>query len=447
MNQLDKLKKRFEKNKFVSAVLTLVTGQALGQAIGLITTPIVSRLYDTVAYGEYAIVVSTATIICTVSQAGLSSAIMMPVDEEEAKKVFNAASIFQVAVSTLVILVMLVIASWIQAFELRIPYILGLIFMWVYIVLTNCNNMLRIYMNRLKMYKALFWNSILSACTTLFVTIPLGFVHTDFNGLLIAACVAAAGCVVQMLVKANPFQRISLHDIKRVIIDYKRFVFLQLPANMIGTLSQQLPNQVLGASMGTAALGSYSMSNKILGIPSRMIASPINTVYFRTAVDYVRDGRDLAGFTFSLVKRIMYAWVPIILILIVCGDRLFGFVLGERWEEAGIISAILAFQYMFTFCMTSTGYCRVALDRQGINLTMSLVNLALIAISLFVGVMLFSDVIGILACFAVGGSLARIIDVVANFICLKKYPVQFLLFAIGYVLVVGGLGIAIRTLI
>ena len=441
---VDNLKQRFSGNKFLSAVLTLVTGTALGQAIGLLTTPIVSRLYDTVAYGEYAILVSTGTILATVSQAGLAAAIMMPEDDEDAKKVFSAAIYFQFIVTVVAVCILMCVQDYIMVFDSTMTYNVMLAALLVYSLLANTTNLLRIYMNRLKLYRALFWNSLIGALATLLITIPAGLVHACFWGFFAAAAVSSLVCSIQMVVRANPFVRVSPKQILAILVEYKKFVLLQLPANIVTVTSQQLPNQVLSASLGSAALGSFSMSNKILGIPSRLLASPVNTVYFRTAVEYVHEGKDLASFTYSMVKKIMLCAAPLILILVVFGEPLFAFVLGKQWWEAGTISAIMAYQFALTFCITCTSYCRVSINRQGANLAMSFVSLGLVALSLFVGLSISDSIIIVIGCFAVGSCLVQIIDMAVNFVCMKKYAARYILFSLVYTVIVGGIGVGLR---
>lgn len=432
-------------SKFVEAVLTLVTGQALGQALGLVTTPIVSRLYDTTAYGDYAIVVSTATIICTVSQAGLASAIMMPDSKAEAKALFNVASVFQLTITTAVSVFLALFWDALPLSQLSMPSFEGVLLIWIYSVLTNFSNLLRIYMNRLKQYRSLFWNSLISALATLLITIPLGLINAGFIGFMIAACASTLICIIQMAFRDNPFHRVSVVQVVNVLKEYKRFVVLQLPANLIRTLTQQIPNQLLGAAYGSSALGGFSMSNKVLGIPSRLVASPVNTVYFQTAVDRRKKGVSLAPFTLKMIKWMMIAWSPIIIVLIAVGEPLFGFVLGEQWQEAGTISALLSLWYALSFCGTCVSYCRVALDRQGVNLAVSIVSLVIVTVCLALGLLLFDNVVQTLACFAVGACLVQIVDMLINFTCMGQGSIRYLAFMVGYMVVVGGIGMALRS--
>ena len=441
-----KLIQKIRANRFVSAVLVLMSGTALGQVIGLLTTPIVSRIYTTSAYGEYALFVSVAAILATVSQAGLGSAIMVPDEDHDAKLVFNSAFLFMGAFLCLSIIVLVILSPWVQVFSFGDPYVLSLLALAVHLLFLNASNLLRIFVNRMRMYKVLFWNSIISASATLVITIPLGLLGWGSWGFIIAGIAGNAVCCAQMLARINPFLRICWADFKQVFVTYKKFTFFQLPSNMIETLAQQTPNQILEATFGSASLGSYSMSNKILGIPSRLIASPVNQVYFRTAVDLHDDTKRLAKFSLGLVQKIYLAAAPLIIILIAFGEPVFFFVLGGQWAEAGTIAAMLSFQYVFIFCTTCMSYCRVALNRQGTNLIMSCVSLSVIVLSFVIGICFFDSLLSVLACYAVGSCLVAIADLTLDFICMKSCYAKFLITTVVFVLIVGSLGLLLRFL-
>lgn len=432
-NAIEYTKRKLSTNKFGSAVLTLVTGTALGQAISLLTVPIVSRLYDQVAYGEYAIIISCATIIGTVSQAGLASAIMAPKHNAEARQVFSTSFIVAFIATVLIIAALALTSGVFQVFSLSVPYWMGILLLFIYSLLNSSVNLIRIYMNRLGMYRALFWNSLIGALSTLLITIPLGFVCAGIIGFMVADIAGKTLCVIQMLSRSIPFTKINLEDCWVLLKKYKRYIIFQFPANFIHTCTQQMPNQVLESAFGNARLGSYSMTNKILAIPSRLIAAPINTAYFKEATDYYHNGKDLGVFSFSLIKKILLCAAPLVLICMAFGEPIFAFVLGEQWRESGIIASILILWYTFDFCFSSTAYCRVAINKQRANFLISILCFIINALGFALGIYFFDDMLSTLVCFGIAGSISKIIDIILNFVCMKSHVKECVLFIGIYV--------------
>ena len=87
---MSRIHNAFEKIKnstFFVSVFKVGSGQLIAQIFSLISVPILSRIYADVAYGDTALITSTAAILTNISTFGLSSAIMKPREDEEAKVV------------------------------------------------------------------------------------------------------------------------------------------------------------------------------------------------------------------------------------------------------------------------------------------------------------------------------------------------------------------------
>ena len=190
MNMFHNILARLKASSFWKSVATLSAGQIIGQAIGLLSTPIASRLYSVDAYGNFGIITSTATIIIGLIGLGLGSAIMAPSDDEESKCILRTSFILQAVLATLVVLSLLLISNTYRPFETDVPYWLAILFMYVYILATILNSYMAVYINKLGKNKVLFVNPLISACCTLGITIPLGFKHMETAGLMCASIVS-----------------------------------------------------------------------------------------------------------------------------------------------------------------------------------------------------------------------------------------------------------------
>ena len=115
----------------------------------------------------------------------------------------------------------------------------------------------------------------------------------------------------------------------------------------------------------------------------------------------------------------LVAIIPII-VLALWGEELFGFVLGNQWSAAGKMASVLVIQYVFNFCSNSISYCRVALNRQKLNLWVVLIRLILTVISLFFGVYMYEDLFDIVVLFSISMTLFFIIDMALNFYAMQS---------------------------
>lgn len=72
------------KSSFNKNVLTLATGVSIGQAIPLLISPILTRIYSPEDFGILALFLSIATLISVISSGRYEQAIMLPDTDEEA---------------------------------------------------------------------------------------------------------------------------------------------------------------------------------------------------------------------------------------------------------------------------------------------------------------------------------------------------------------------------
>ena len=428
----------FKNSVFLRSVSILVSGQFVSQILTLAAIPIVSRLYTEQAFGEYAIYSSTASIIVGIGAMGLSSAIMAPKELQRSKDVFFTAFVIEMVVFSIFLVVAIFIAPSFHLYDISIPYIVAIVLCYIYMVLYGFSALLSTFVNKLQRNRILFWNSVITAICILVITIPLGYFGFGALGFIIAGICGSLAADIQMLIKVNPFQRIlSLKEMGSVCREYKEYILFQFPSNWLNTFYFQLPNQVFSAFYGNAALGGYAMSERVVGYPTRLVAAPVGTIYFRHATQYIHEGRvnDLGKFTYSFITKILkIAFFPTVLFM-VFSEQLFCFVLGNNWGTAGLIASILAIQYVFKFCEQCITYCLVVLGKQKVNLVVSIINLLILGASLCVGILFFKNIIETIVCFAIGSCIAQILNISVNFyylgIPISKFIVLLLLFAIG----------------
>lgn len=425
---------KIKDSAFWTSVAVLVSGVALSQLIGLFTTPIVSRLYNPAAYGEYAIIVSTASIVANVASLGLGSAIMVAKTDEESEDVFVVSFFSTLFLATLILGIMLIVSPFRHFFDFGANYLGGCFLVYGFVITNSLSCLLNIYINRKRLNRVLFYNSLISSLATLFITIPLGILKSGSIGLLSAYILSGIIANIQMIYHSNPFRRLPrFNTFISVYKNYKNFILYQYPSNFIGDFAIQIPTQVFSSTFGNANLGSYSMNEKILGIPSRLIGTPINTIYFRTASEYSKEGKNLEEFTYSLVTKIMLLALIPILITVIWGQEIFKWVLGTTWGEAGRLAGFLIVQYVFMFCENCTSYCRVAIGKQRANLLVSILRVAIVGLSIFLGIKIYGDLFNTIIFFTVGSSLYLIIDMAINFYCMGKYHAKYTAFATAYI--------------
>ena len=437
----EKIQSFIHGNGFFKSVLKVGSGNLIGQGIAIITTPILSRIYNDIAYGDRAMIVSTAAIIINLSTLGLNSAIMKPKEDEESKRVFTTALYLNIAVSTIAVLVCFVLNSVIHLIDVSGSYFVALILMWLYMIAYTVQSLVLIYTNRKGRYNRLFFNPIIGAVANIVLAIPLGLAGFGYEGFLITTIVSQAIQVIHMAWNDMPiYKRYRLKDLIYVLKTYKEYIIFQYPSNFLMNTGNEYPTQFLGRNFTSQELGNYSMCLNIMKYPIRLIAGPVSTVYFRTATEYHRQGKNLADFTYKLISKILLiSFVPVA-ICCVFSERIFAFTLGSTWAAAGTIAAIKAVEYVMLFCADCVGYCRVSIGKQKSNLLYAATKIVVIIIFSTAGYSMFHSLMGTIAMITVGNTLLNIFDIAIDFYHLdKKYLLRYALIALSYTFLITGI--------
>ena len=434
---------------FLKSVSVLFSGNVIANAISFISIPILSRVYSQTDFGDYAIVTSVASIIIVCTTFGLTSAIMAPKEDFEAKKILTTTFFVQslfIFVLCIVALLLYIVKGF-QLYEYSGNYSFSLLLLFLYLIASALFSMLSVLTNKQKRNRVLFWNALINSLSSLFLTIPLGLLGLGGGGFIIGATCSYMIANFQMIIHTKPFVKVNLRESSRDIIrDYRDFIIYQFPSNIIGTFSVQLPSQLFSRLFGNARLGGYAMCDRILGVPMRLIGNPISTVYFRQSSIYVKEQKNLALFTYRLISKILwFSLIPVVLAIIFAKPVL-TFILGEGWSEVGDIVAILLVPYVFSFCSSCVTYCLVVLDKQKANLFLTIAQLVLIAGLTLTGFYFFHDFTRTLQFYAIALALYNIIHLSVVFYYLGGYLKRFLIIVGIYLFVVVFISIILGVL-
>ena len=202
INLLEKIK----GNTILRSVSILVSGNIIGRLIALFTLPIVSRLYSLEDFGENGVIIATAGIIVNLGGLGLNSAVMAPDNDKESCIIFKVAFYSASSIYFFLFVVFLVLSPWYELVQTSLPYLITCLLIFLLAFSSQLNSLLNIYVNRKGMNRVLFNNAIISAVSTLFITIPFGVMSFGVIGLVGAALISGLVCALQMIYYANPFK-------------------------------------------------------------------------------------------------------------------------------------------------------------------------------------------------------------------------------------------------
>lgn len=442
-----KLYKRITGSGFLKSVLTLSSGVVIAQAINFLGMPVVGRVYSPGAIGDYTLITSNAAILSAVACLGMMTSFMLPKEHEEARGLSRLVTISTLLITTLVIGVLWLCSGFFRIFQTeQTSYSVSLLVLWLYIVFFTVSNICYAYVNRHKLYRVMFWNPIITAVVNVGVGIVFGWLGWGFIGYTAAHILSFAINIVHLLCHANAFGKIKSPEYRclPLLKSYKHFPMHQMPANLISSLSAQLPVQMIEWFFSAAALGMYSMALKILSLPTSLLANPVNRVYFQEASQRYNRGEDIGEFSFKILEaNIKLAIIPIS-ILMIFGEWIFSIFLGSQWWEAGTFAAVMGIYQLVLFCSNCLSGYFIIIKKNLWNLFLSFASLGLNLLAMLVAWYFKLPVLSVLAILSVLQTLCILLSQLA-FFRYTGFPVKrYLVFCVKYIVIPVILSFGIR---
>lgn len=347
-----KIRNRVTSSDFIKNVAIIFTGSVLSQVIAVVSMPIVTRLYLPDEVGISGLFMVYGLLIGPLISFRYVQAILIAPEDAEAMDILHFCILSSTAIcGALALLLLLAKGFFLKV--LSVEAIGNMIFLLPLYIFTNgVNELLVSWLNRHKKYKAITTNRVMYAALSVGIPILWAFlVNRTFAGLIYGYVIGQFACTAYIFYHSFRIQPLPLHlrVNKKLLLRYKSFPLYTLPAGLINLLATQLPAILLGKFTGVASVGFYNMSNRILGMPSQLIATSIGDVFKQRATeDYLKTGNCRAIFLKTLKMLFVTGILPFAIIGL-AGPQIFALVLGAKWRDAGVYSQILAFLFFLKF--------------------------------------------------------------------------------------------------
>lgn len=346
------------KSSFSGDVLKLVGGTAFAQALSILASPIITRMYGPEAYGISALFISITGIISIIACLRYELAIMLPEKDEESSNLL-ALSLF-LAILTCGLTAIVFWLGGKGLLELLNAEDLGPV-IWmvpVSVFLGGVFQALSYWNTRTKHFGRLSVARVSASLSTTGTQLGAGIAGYATGSSLIVANMLGSAASTLMLGgqiwrddgrKLMKF--ISLKEIKTAFHRHRRFPLFDTWGAVLNSVSWQLPVFLLSAFFSPAVVGYYSLSIMVLQLPSNLISSAVSQVFFQRAAKANLDG-SLGQVVENTFFALFIIGILPILLLTMTGEDLFRVIFGQTWTEAGIYSQILA-GWIFLVFVTS----------------------------------------------------------------------------------------------
>ncbi len=374
-------------------IAKLLSSRVAAQVFMFITMPVITRLFSPAHFGIMQIFESIALPLSIITCLKYEQAIPLGKNQQEASASFILSLFFACGMTVCSFAGVLVgkdhIAHWFHTPELAR-------FLWLlpaFVFMFGLNNVLNYWASREGKFGLMAWAGLGNTLCEKIFTIVWGYMPgASATGLLLGRF---AGIFVNTVALLGPLKKKLFSDIKNahlrfatlrtVAVQHKKFPLFSTWTALIAAITFQLPSLICGLYFTSAAVGYYSLANRVVSVSSVFLGTVIAQVFFPAAAQEYHETGTLAPLVRNIFIRLVQISVFPLAVLGLFGATLFSIVFGQQWIEAGAYAQILAAWHFLIFLNVSLNIFALV-NRQDLGLLISLVSFVVRAIGLLIGV-------------------------------------------------------------
>lgn len=368
---LTRLKAMLPRSSFARNVAVLAGGTAAGQAIVVLASPVLTRLYTPEDFGVLAVYSSLLGILSTVAALRYELAIPLPEKDED------AAALVVLSLSIVVGMSLLVgagvwllgerIVKWTNAQALK-PYL------WLLPVGVGFVGAYQVFYYqalRRRAFKAIASTKLSQGIAQTCMNIGMGFLRLGIPGLLIGNIVGQAAGLTTLASLAFKKQNIFSHktgnsNLVRIALRYRRFPLISSVPAIINATGLQIPVLLLSGLYGSQVAGWFALATRVMGIPLSLLAGSAGQVFFAEAGKAIRNRQDIKAMFWNTIKQQVYMALVIALFMPLL-PWIFNITFGSNWREAGVYAALFSLALLLQFVTSPIGGALDVLERQDLH--------------------------------------------------------------------------------
>lgn len=344
-------------NKFISNFISLATGSGLNIIIGLLTTPIITRLVSPNDYGNFSLFTMYSNLVLMFLVLGLDQSFVRWFYKNDDVK-YKSDLLYNCIKIPIGICVMMLVLLLIGVFWNNNEYICGenlvylVFFFTVFIALINRFSFLVVRLQ----YKAKSLSSLLVAQKVIYVISVILFsivlkryfflilIISNFLSLVIVTAIS--------IVLEKDIWRFRKVKYRHNNLDFIKYGFPLMISSSINVIFQSADRYVIGIYGTNSDVGIYASALSIINIFS-IIQTSFNTIWMPTAIEHYEKEKEDKQFYANVNQIITVLMFILGLSLILIKDVIVLF-LGEKYREASFILPFLIFHpIMYTISETT----------------------------------------------------------------------------------------------
>lgn len=326
--------------------MVLASGTAVAQALPVLFTPLLSRLFTAEAFGELGLFTSFVAVGATIVSLSFPLAIVSGPTSRVAAMLTILGLLVTVPMATVLTLFLWYLRTNDGVGFGAVP-VISIPAAWCVLVLIGAFTSLRYWLVRETAFEVISRATVGQSVGRVAAQLATGVAAMSGAGLILAEVVGRTVGLWTLISRCfrdivREIKGVSRADYIATASEFRKFPLLSTPSSVLDSLSTALPIPLLTTYFGLSAAGQFSMAYRTLALPIALIGAAVADSFHaeiaRTARADIRTSRNL----FFRVAILLFGLgiVPSFMVLLF-GHTIFRLVLGAQWEQAGVLASAI----------------------------------------------------------------------------------------------------------
>lgn len=411
------------RSRFVKRLTLLSGGTFLGQALVVLSSPLLTRLYAPEEFGFFAVFSALSAIMAVA--IGLRYEFAIPVARDD---VTAAALVAGIALVSLALSFLMALLIWLAGPTLAeragmaglapllwlLPFAL---FFW------GIGSALTFWSIRRGYFRSNALNRIVYNAIQAGSQIGFGFAGLGVLGLALGYSLGYVARAVHLamalpLREARRFFRQPATGIRAALGENWQYPAYSAVSAVLHSMCNMLPVVLIAAFYGPAMAGWFGLAQRVVALPVRLFSETASQVFLGEIA--TADHRQLLRLFKRVATTFLFIGLVGLMPVALAGPRLFGLVFGADWTAAGMIVQLLAPLYLARFVVSPVSQTLNVLKRQDLHLVSSLINGTTVAVSFSLGWALKLEGYTTILLYSLASSAAFVFYITMTWIMLRR---------------------------
>lgn len=394
-----------------SGMIKLAVGSGASKVIGLVSLPLITRLYTPDDFGVLAVFTAIMVTMVPLITFQYNQAIPLPRRDGTAINLVCLAVLLMTASSLILFLILgLTAAPIFSALSMD-----ALVSYWWLIVLgvfaVGMASVMKMWGTRQRAFGVIAIATTTQSALGNATKIGLGFLSPQPFGLLIGQVVTESGGLILLVRRFGRdmrrlFSKVSVRRMTLVAGYYRSFPIFRMPSQTLATLAHQLPVFFIAAVYGAGPAGQFGLAMFALSLPLNLIGRSIGQAYY---AEIARLGKradaDIRASMVSMIKILGSIGLGMAAAVYLVSPLLFPLVFGAEWTDAGRYAALLSLILAFRFVSAPLVSVLSVFRREDAYFKLDLQRLIIVSVVFGIAYMLQMDITHTILFYSVASSL------------------------------------------